>query len=50
MNSVVITIATPEGSQAYCYECHSPATLTAIINGTMESLGSDMHLGLVEVF
>lgn len=50
MQSVVITVATPEGSQAYSYECHTPTTLTAIVNGTIDSLGANMHLALIEVF
>lgn len=49
MQSVVITVATPEGSQAYAYECHSASTLTAIVNGTMETLGANQHLALIEV-
>lgn len=50
MNSVVITVATPEGSQAYSYECHSNATLTAIVNGTVDSLSTNQHIGMIEVF
>lgn len=50
MQSVVITVATPEGSRAYSYECHTPATLTAIVNGTFDTLGANQHLALIEVF
>ena len=50
MNSVVITIASPAGSQQYAYECHNSTTLTAIVNGTMDTLTNDHHLALIEVF